>query len=552
MASGEGTEGAGRKIDTGMQPTHAFEEIPGGEIRRRFDKHHRKSTRHAPGEVAYRKGLKVKNNVDRTGKKQQIKEGVETWEEGNEILLDTYNDLYDNDVDIVEENGFLQCSKAKTLLDEWKKEENPTPFNPWAELKGLQMMRRFASEDRVLSQEEKRLFLHEKLNTYKNELLAQEVGKRQLIANIWNTITDNPDINEQQLNELIFLEGSAIRLNSEQRGYFLKAIEAYAQKHAAVTYYAETYPDPENFYTACFQKYPQGKVDVSVGSMTVLFRCFDASDYAEAEFFGEDQSQFPTPEDKLQAAMKTGGVALRDGAAIPELQGTIIVENAAHNKEGVSSVIRDTAYSLAIKQHEEQHQFNKLFSPLEQTQGEAAVVASVAERATRFHPDEPEKTKQHLIHQLVRLKRKQMGMDTQARDEIIAYFRDGEHTRQETINFLTQDNALYDYKNMPVFQYHIASIPDYIRDTSAYYKDLYGNLGVDVASITDEEVGKFIDVVFGQEYKRDIAKWVGAMGTLEAKGYSRTDILTFLYSKPVSAWVPFARRVPAVHKYATL
>lgn len=236
-----------------------------------------------------------------------------------------------------------------------------------------------------------------------------------------------------------------------------------------------------------------------------------------------------------------GGVFLRVEAFVKELS----VEYTTD--EFVMTTQREPSEATLI--HEEQHQFNKLFVPMEIRWGQLAIMERVAENAKS-----PEEAKKMLIHELVRAERRWAGLwfDKRARDEILAYYRDGRlpHAIYETL----ANNPIYDYFDQE--KEAIAKIPERIQKTLreqmtvamyAIRSDEFGGykypLEASALEVDSKEIEPYIDLVFKDEYRADLKRWLGAIENLEEKGYKREEIVALLYQEPARVWPNMVKRI---------
>ena len=199
---------------------------------------------------------------------------------------------------------------------------------------------------------------------------------------------------------------------------------------------------------------------------------------------------------------------------------------------------------------EEQHQFNKLFVPAEARLGYYQI-EQLAE-ARGLSRDEAEDV---LAHDLVHWERQKI-MDVQARDEIIAYYREGK--LPENIFETLSTSELYDYytkhqKIIDALPWTIAKHVAMNVSEVLYEKAPSGGegLGQELAvtelHIPREKLKAAIEVVFKDEYKRDLEKWTRTLVVLEQKGYSREEIVSLISQEPLRLWRSLARRLPQKH-----
>lgn len=194
--------------------------------------------------------------------------------------------------------------------------------------------------------------------------------------------------------------------------------------------------------------------------------------------------------------------------------------------------------------HEDQHQFNKLFTAFEARERILSMMGRVVESANT-----PEEAVEKLIHGVVRLERQWMGFDSAARDEILAYYKEGESV-DGIFKQLTTSKA-YDYAKL--FKYQIAKIPVRAKEQlrkevgAVFYQQFKDGestvIDVSELEIEESDVQPHIESVFGSEYKVDLQTWLASISVLEKKGYARGEIVALLYQEPVNSWSNLARRM---------
>jgi hypothetical protein len=158
-----------------------------------------------------------------------------------------------------------------------------------------------------------------------------------------------------------------------------------------------------------------------------------------------------------------------------------------------------------------------------------------------------------IIYQLVRLKKQEL-VDGRARDEILAFYRDGRFTTKE-IEEILKENKLYDYKK--IFEWELDVLPDDIVKLlkNNLYAVVPDELTVGEPDGAEIPIGRIVDVekiklpeglftqavmaiekVFEEYKNKDLPKWLGVIDYLEQKGYPRPEILGWLYQTPANRW----------------
>ncbi len=200
-----------------------------------------------------------------------------------------------------------------------------------------------------------------------------------------------------------------------------------------------------------------------------------------------------------------------------------------------------------IRDHEEQHKINELFRPLE-------TMVSLSDIASRAKTDGEGKadleTEHEILKNFVRAQRRLMGIDQHARDEILAYYRDGRNL--PTIEIILCDSALYDIRKL--FAKKVDRIPQTFIEvleaerTSGSAHPLLTTLFQ--SGQYEHRIGHYINQIFEKEYKRDIKKWISAIQTMQSTGYFPQKILALLYPLPPQSWAAYARRMEKLKLHA--
>lgn len=208
----------------------------------------------------------------------------------------------------------------------------------------------------------------------------------------------------------------------------------------------------------------------------------------------------------------------------------------------------EPVFSEDVRLHEEQHLVNKFFLPFEEKRATLQIIRDVMPGSeVTGSPEALRSLKESLFRGLVRAERRGRpylfgptnGFETRARDEIIAYYRDG--TSLETIQRTLTENPLYDYlkhveKAIPlVVKEHVDTLRHFLRR---------GNVSnqTDV-SFDDIDTTRIAYEVFREGYHADVASWIAAVSAFEEKGYDKEEIISLLSIAPVTDWSRLARRV---------
>lgn len=458
----------------------------------------------------------------------------------------------------------LDWNLTESIADLIIKDLGYQPFDPSRELKDL---RKFTPEEEKLPTKERWRIRKQRRLEFREQLENQKKGVAEVIEGLLAAIKENPDLGREGLLKIVEGQATTYRFSSEQIALFLTAFDEFERKHKAVSEAYQRY-NPKALFKACFGREPKGRVEVIEGPMTLTLRCFDADDYIWANTFylhGGDENKFRAPELREIKNSKL----LSGGAALPtvnrqELADTINIENAANNMEiaedGLSR-IKNVKWSEQIMAHEEQHQINKLFKPLEHRLESLGIINEVISKKPSV-----ESAVGEIIRRLVRLKRQEL-VDWLARDEILACYRDGRFTTKE-IEKILRDSELYNYKKMFEREFDVlpdnivkqlkdnlyAIVPDELTVEEPGGAEIPAGRIVDVEKIKLKE-GLFaqavigIEAVFDEFKKEDLPRWLGVIDALEKKNYSREEIFGLLYQTPVNRWAKLANRTKPKHHF---
>ncbi len=141
----------------------------------------------------------------------------------------------------------------------------------------------------------------------------------------------------------------------------------------------------------------------------------------------------------------------------------------------------------------------------------------------------PQEARSILVRGILREERRK-SFDTRARDEIIAYYRDG--TSLGAIEETLKESPLYDYYgNKSPF------LEGAIRRTVAYLEHKKIDVGAN-----EKTIREFIRPIFKEEFTRELERWIRAVKRLEEAGCERDEIVALLSQEPVSNWDALSRR----------
>lgn len=446
--------------------------------------------------------------------------------------------------------------------------DNPSPprkeassyriFDPEKELKNI---RAFSKKDREsIPDEEKRKIREERLKNFKENLIHQKEGIAKAIGDLYDAIRSAPDTDRKNLFSKVRALAPEYKFTPRQIIAFGIAIEKYLSNHRTVEKYRAMYPNDGDLFEACFGRKPKGKIEVVKGPMTLYFRCYDNRDYVLIFTFPRysgDETKIK-PADVASANESSGTTVNR--TKIEDLPEIIAAENMKQNNPyyespqmavdlGVLTPDKKDSENAKTQIHEEQHHFNTLTEPLETRR----FMSLTADGHKIGNVNAPEEAARDLTRNLVRLERKSMGFDSDARDEILAHYKEGADTQTILENLTTKEN--YDY--VKTYKTEIAQVPKSVKKRvnerlkNEGDKLFYGKpkdeetAAIDASSlkIKVSDVRPHVGPVFKDEYKADLKKWLDAITALEDKHYTRDEIIALLYQEPINSWPNLARRM---------
>lgn len=305
-------------------------------------------------------------------------------------------------------------------------------------------------------------------------LIQQKIGAAKVLARIDQIIMDNVDIDQEKVNSAIEEVSSEYQISPEQIDLINKGMAHFFEKHQAVvdaiTKFKKNYGDnwKTEFYNYCFGQYPSGDVDLREGPITIYWLCENLNDYAIACNEDPDTAQGSFGQRK----------SLLDEQP-DELRGTIIVEWTGHPEHHKNSLNQQKEKSKTTEIHEQQHIiFDMLadeldYSPLNfDGLGERSNLEEV-QKATRKY-----------------LSFRRLEMERSAKNEIIAYWRDGEKTLNEIKSIILEKGGIYDHRNdtneKQLAKYLVSRFGE-------KYKEFIPNLNID--NIWQEECKIFMNSI---------------------------------------------------------
>ncbi len=437
-----------------------------------------------------------------------VTEGADIMSVGEKEKLDALNQKSLSEKNLNSgEMKELACLKRKDerieklLKPENWRELNYESFNPQLEIRRI----RHFGENEIsnLSPSERLNIEKERLASYKKNLLEQKNKIAEIQMDIEKTIKRNPDANMSELMDEVYLKAGGAKMTGYQIEAFRNGIEEYVKRHQAVENYRKKYPDDKTLFAACFGRTPEGDIEVIKGPMTLYFRCHDLEDYALIHEQKFSQGEEVINADKDRANL-SAGVSVHK-CNICDLENCIIAEKS------LGQPLREDTYI-----HEEQHKIKKLFKDEAMEQN----LMNAMEKA-------PINEKTKILADYLRVKRE--DFENRAKDEILAYFKDGTDLGElKKIMLQTREQeGLYDY-------YGEWYVKEGVNEKMNLIKG-----GADELFVNTQFVK-----IFRNEYKMEIINpAIESIWYLKNQGWTKEKILNLMINEPLARWPKLVKRI---------
>jgi len=374
----------------------------------------------------------------------------------------------------------------------------------------------------------------EKIAEFKKKLIEQKKCIAEIQGKLEDIIRDDPDESESFYWRRIADLAAEHRLSLGQKIDFREAIVRYVEKHRNIGKYLKKYQElypPEQptaegasetagprwqreFFKSLFGKYPQGRMELEVGPMTLLWKCYNLDDYTL--FFGGDKEQ----------AKNSAGVK-KNSSVLKGLEGAINAENlsSGHSRQ----------FSEESKKHEEMHSIEELLPKdslrkLDLALGTESGFAEIAASAARW----------------ARYGIKQF--EAPAKGEILAYLKEGNASLEYIGNCLLKpagEGGSYDYL-------HVKNKDG--RDWQYLIKDEFKKLigrkcGKERAENLKNKIGALMEELLEKEYRHyheAISRALAAVRDLSDfyPGQNlRKELIALLSQEPLGKWPRLADRL---------
>ncbi len=357
-------------------------------------------------------------------------------------------------------------------------------------------------------------------------------GVARAIQEIKAIIETDPDSSSEVLISRVNPIATENQLTEAQIKFIREAVGEYEEKHRAIKKYRDMYPDDNELFKMCFGREPHGRVTIVEGPLTLHFRCFNVDDYVLAGR-GEDEDKIK-PEDRAWLE-KTAALAVTETRLKDLGRGTVSIENVTWNMEVSKPKGREETaeelekrakeYGERSRLHEEQHQFNRLFKPIDTQKSNEELISDFKNRK-----DYSQESVRHLIRNLVKSER--VFIEEKLWDEVLALYRGGRKRAEDVYKNL--QGEVYDYRER--HKVRISKVSEWVQKHLSEISEI---------TVETKYIEKEIDNVFGSEYEADLQKWLSAITVLENKGYSSDEVIAFLFQEPIHNWPKLADRVSA-------
>ena len=320
-------------------------------------------------------------------------------------------------------------------------------------------------------------------------LFEQQKGLGLFIKEIYDASYKNSALTFDTILSILEKYSQQYGFSEDQLDQIHASLKNFWRKHSEIEGEKALYKNsPEKFFLECFNQKPQDAVKIIWGYMTVGFILSDRDyNFAYVHNMGAN-----TDKTFLDIAKKTDGAAFRSVSV--------------YKFPGMINIFRSLVDQKTVR-HEDQHQFNRLFTP-EENRGQIsqAFLERIIEKETT-----KKARRQKIIFSLAKNIRK-YTVDVRARDEILSKLRN-----------YNDINEIGDY------YFEMLSMPR----LDFKYEDF--------KSPTSGEIKTIVESAY-QGYYLDLRKALDAVKQLKEHGLTNEDIVPLLQAIPLDRWTVFTRR----------
>jgi len=338
----------------------------------------------------------------------------------------------------------------------------------------------------------------------KKEEIKEKIGAAKTRAELFKAISKNSDTPPEKLLEMVQSGADKYGLPQNQIEDLKNFVEQYSEKHKAVREVRKQFKDDKLLFNACFGFLPKGKVEALEGSMSLYFRCKNKADYTDIIM---RQVGIYIREERGKTLCKlSGAVALKEFSAIPQLRGSLIIENSA----GISGFKFKFEINEA-RRHEEQHLLKKLFKE----------PFSRSDAREKMNNAKSAEEKEKMLEPYLRAF-KEAAVDRNAKDEILANIKEGESSSKiySTLTKKLGEGGLYDYLEL---------------QRNAMEEDFQQR------GISKEKYLPLAKKIFHDEYKVSLKESLNAVEELKKMGKDTDEIVATLITEPLEKWQEFVK-----------
>lgn len=353
----------------------------------------------------------------------------------------------------------------------------------------------------------------ERVEAYKERLLARKYGMADLQDTLVHEIHEDPEVSREKLDKIAEVTSKEFDWGEAEKIQISMLLDEYAKRHQAVKEAREENLDDRELFKTVFGREPRGEVWVTERPMTLHFKCEDLGDFLFATY-GTDS---PSAEQQKQGTYICA-VLVVGRKVPPELEGTVVTEN------GPLLDASSEEENERTRLHEEQHAIKRIFKSV-----------APEEVAGKDIPQNQEEVRLRVEQQLRAMR---IPAEVAAHDELLAYLKTGTKPEEVLERFSKPEKH--------------AGFYDYLEN-------------LEILDKADEEVNRWLEPfreaypaafekVFNQEYVgggKELEKNKGIIATsiksflrlLKEADYSREMAAAALESEPLRKWPKVVRRL---------
>ena len=382
----------------------------------------------------------------------------------------------------------------------------------------------------------------------KSEELSRKYANRALaVANIYKDVLsrlyESPESTWQEVRKIVNDLCEKYETSLDIENYVYAAFERFQMKRRTIDELLARYSNPNDLFEKIFSCRPRGRIEIIRGPASIYFQLFNSQDYFFAlngkwpEEAGSEESTFG------DTTYKTKGACLTDYSKIPELRGSILIENCEISADEVVKghelqhshfdILRDTLFRFFIPEFSA----NEIYSLKNGVLGSRSTEEFLMEAKRYF-------------------KAERRWAEISVQDEILAYMKSKKASRQNFNPVITDDNLWGAYKSKhDLDSFKFSSFELNIYATLVKLKDEDGlyDYTHDLRHALAEDMGDFfpsktkckedIDEIFIDDYRSMIARGIKAYKDLFDMGLHHEEIIGILSFHSLKNWPGIVRRI---------